>query len=127
LAISLRQGPAEEARAIHPVSVEEIEALARSHGLSVIRIRQSEDQRGRSDVSWTYVALRLPDDRTGALSLLRHVILHDDKSSTYKLELLRALCRAADGSAGMARDAGDDHVALPTGLVALNWIRLYPG
>jgi hypothetical protein len=39
--------------------------------------------------------------------------------------LLRALCRAADGSAGMARDAGDDHVALPMGLVALNWIRLY--
>jgi hypothetical protein len=110
---------------MHPASIEEIETLARGHGLSVVRSQRSDDRLGRSEVSWTCVALRLPDDRTGALSLLRHVILHDNKTSTYKLGLLRALCRAADGSAGMARDDGDDHVALPIGLVALNWIRLY--
>ena len=36
---------------------------------------------------------RVPDDGTGALPLLRHIILNDDKSSTYKLALLRVLCR----------------------------------
>ena len=59
------------------------------------------------------------------LPLLRHVILNDDKSSTYKLGLLRTLCRIADGAAGLARDRDDDHVALPLGLVALTWLRLY--
>jgi hypothetical protein len=37
------------------------------------------------------LALRLPDDGTGALPLLRHIIFNDDKSSTYKLALLRVL------------------------------------
>ena len=69
--------------------------------------------------------MRLPDDGTGALPLLRHVILHDDKSSTYKLGMLRALYRIADGWAGMARDAEDGHVAIPLGLVTLTWLRLY--
>lgn len=69
--------------------------------------------------------MRLPDDGTGALPLLRHVILHDDKSSTYKLGLLRSLCRIADGWAGMAREAEDGHVVLPLGLVGLTWLRLY--
>ena len=38
----------------------------------------------------------MADDGTGALPLLRHVILNDAKSATYKLGLLRALCRAAE-------------------------------
>lgn len=52
------------------------------------------------------------------------LILMDAKSATYKPGLLRALCRAADGSAGLAED-GDEHVRLPLSLVALNWLRLY--
>ena len=69
--------------------------------------------------------VRLPDDGTGALPLFRHVILNDDKSSTYKLALLRSLSRIADGAAGYARTRGDDQVAVPLGLVALYWIRLF--
>jgi hypothetical protein len=49
------------------------------------------------------------------LPLLRHVILNDQKSATYKLGLLRALCRAADGSAGMVHDTGDEFVRVPWG------------
>lgn len=60
-----------------------------------------------------------------ALPLLRHTILNDDKSSTYKLALLRAVCRIADGAAGYVRDADDGHVAVPLGLVGLYWIRLF--
>jgi SAM-dependent methyltransferase len=125
LAMTLRHGPAEPERAMHPVSLEEVERLARDHGLAVVRVHHGEDRLGRAEVSWTKVALRLPDDGTDALPLLRHVILRDDKTSTYKLGLLRALCRAADGAAGLVVDDGEDHVALPLGLVALNWLRLY--
>ena len=124
LALTLRQGP-DDGRGGHPVSLAEVEALARGHGMPVLRAMGAADRQGRPGVSWTSVVLRLPDDGTGALPLLRHLILADAKSATYKLGLLRVLCRAADGAAGLAEDDGDDHVRLPLGLVALYWLRLY--
>jgi hypothetical protein len=69
--------------------------------------------------------IRLPDDGTGALPLLRHIILHDTKFSTYKLALLRSLARIADSALGTAREIDDDTVAVPLGLVALYWIRQF--
>lgn len=126
LAISLRHGPVDDVRAMFPVSQTEIEVLARRHGAFVQSMTQSADELGRKDVSWTQLLIRLPDDGTGALPFLRHVILNDDKASTYKLALLRALCRIADGSAGVAREASDDHVAIPLGIVGLYWLRLGP-
>lgn len=125
LVVLLRHGPAEAGRGFHPVSTDEIRMLARDHGAFVEREAGDDDALGRREVHWTKMAVRLPDDGTGALPLLRHVTLNDDKSSTYKLGLLRALCRIADGAAGMSRAAGDDHVAVPMGLLALTWIRLY--
>jgi hypothetical protein len=125
LAITLRIGPAEPERGIHPVSAAEIGQLARNHGAYVERVVQDQDQLGRREVIWTQMAIRLPDDGTGALPLLRHIILNDDKSSTYKLALLRVLCRIADGAGGYARDADDDHVAIPLGLISLYWVRLF--
>src|SRR5699024_10512748 len=104
LAITLRQGPVEKDRGFYPVSPAELETLAREHGALVMRTVDTEDRLGRKDVRWTNLAIRLPDDGTGALPLLRHIILNDNKSSTYKLTLLRALCRVADGAAGYARD-----------------------
>ena len=109
----------------HPVSVEEVETLARDHGAFVARQTEAKDLQGRGDIRWIQIAIRLPDDGTGALPLLRHVILNDRKSSTYKLALLRTLCRMADGAAGLARNHDDDFVAVPLGLVALTWIRLF--
>ena len=125
LAITLRSGPAEPARRFHPVSADEVRSLARDHGAFVERAAETDDHLGREGVRWTQLAIRLPDDGSGALPLLRHVILNDDKSSTYKLGLLRVLCRIADGAGGLAWPADDDHVAIPMGLVALTWIRLY--
>lgn len=124
LAMTLRHGP-DDGRGAHPVSLADVETLARDHGLQVVRTVTMADLIGRPEVSWTGVALRVPDDGTGALPLLRHLILLDAKSSTYKLGLLRVLCRAADGAGGMAEDDGDEHVRLPLGLVALTWLRLY--
>ena len=125
LLITLRYGPADRERGIHSVSLEEVETLVRDHGAFVERHTEAKDQLERHGIHWFQMAIRLPDDGTGALPLLRHVILNDDKSSTYKLALLRTLCRIADGAAGFARDHDDDFVAVPLGLIALTWIRLF--
>ena len=109
------------------VSEHEIETLAKNHGAFIERRVLSSDQGGRTEISWVQLALRLPDDGTGALPLLRHIILNDDKSSTNKLALLRVLCRIADGTAGYARmvEGAPNWVELPLGLVALFWLRQY--
>jgi len=125
LVMTLRIGPPEPDRDMHPVDVAEIETLAQSHGVAVLQVDHSPDRLGREEVSWVQIVLRLPDDGTGALPLLRHVILNDAKSATYKLALLRSVARAADGAQGMARPVDDNTMTVPLGLIALNWLRLY--
>jgi hypothetical protein len=80
---------------------------------------------GRSDLSRTLICLQLPDDTTGALPLLRSVILNDPKASTYKLALLRVIARVADSTAGLAVSVGDDRVRIPLGVVGLFWVRMF--
>ncbi|MGO9060948.1 MAG: methyltransferase type 12, partial [Candidatus Binataceae bacterium] len=125
LAVMLRNGPSESGRGFYPVSRDELERLARAHGAFVELAAISPDMLGRSDISWTQILIRLPDDGTGALPLLRHIVLGDAKSSTYKLALLRTVALIADGAARMTQEVDDDHVAVPLGLIALFWIRLF--
>ena len=125
LALSLRHGLPVVGRDMHPVDLAEVEALARRQGLVMVTAEAAPDRLGRSEVTWVQVVLRLPDYGTEALPLLRHVILNDAKAATYKLGLLRAVARAADGAQGLARFVGDTTVAVPLGLIALNWLRLY--
>lgn len=126
LVITLREGPADEQSDMHPVSLGEIEALAREQGVAISRMEHRPDALGRSDISWVTVFMKLPDDGAGALPLLRGIILNDNKASTYKLGLLRAIARAADLTPSLAIPiVGEDRVELPLGLVALNWVRLY--
>jgi hypothetical protein len=126
LLISLRDGPPEPDRPMWPVALGEIEALASAQGLAVQKIVEAGDRLGRDAVRWTSVCLRLPDDGAGALPLIRGVILNDDKSSTYKLGLLRAVARIADTAPSLAAHRADaDIVDVPLGLVALFWVRLY--
>ena len=124
--LSLRHGPPPPGRPMAPATAAEVEVLARRHGLQTILSESHADAAGRIGIWWVVVWLRLPDDGTGALPLLRHVVFNDRKSSTYKLALLRALIRIADGAGGFAR-SGDDahHVDLPLGLVALFWVRAF--
>lgn len=112
---------------MHPTSGGEMEALARAHGMEVLKVVAADDLQGRSDVTWTTMALRLPDDGTGALPLVRGIVLGDGKSSTYKLGLLRAVARVAEQNPAVAEPASGhaDAVELPLGLVALFWIRMY--
>lgn len=127
LVISLRRGKAPADRPMFDVSAGELEGLARLYGIEVLRELRSNDQMGREEVSWTHVVLRMPDDGAGALPLIRGIILGAEKSSTYKLALLRAVARVADVAPATARPIlGEiDEVEIPLGLVALNWLRMY--
>ncbi len=125
LVLTLRHGPAPADRPMHETSAAQIERLGLDFGLTTLRVREQPDQLGRSDVSWTAVCLQLPDDSTGALPLLRSVILNDSKSSTYKLALLRVIARVADSAVGLAAPGNGDRVSVPLGLVALYWIRMF--
>ena len=122
---ALRVGGNDAADGMFPSSAAEIESLARRHGAMVLAGNATPDSLGRPGTRWEQVALQLPDDGTGALPLLRHIILNDRKSSTYKLGLLRAVARAADSAPGMAHHDDGKAVIVPLGLVALNWLRLY--
>jgi SAM-dependent methyltransferase len=125
LVITLRHGPSPDEREMHPVSEQGIRHLARQHALEVVQSRASSDRLGRGGVEWTTVVLRLPDDGTGALPLLRHVLINDSMSSTYKPALLRTVLRIADGARGVVLRKTDSHVEIPFGLVALYWIRQF--
>lgn len=124
--ISLRQGPPTAGRPMQEAGAAEIEKLARQHGLNTTLVQRQDDAGKRPGIYWKVVWLQLPDDGTGALPLLRHVVINDQKSSTYKLALLRILLRIADSAAGFARESADEnYVELPLGLVALYWVRSF--
>ena len=124
--LTLRQGPSPADRPMEPATAADVEVLARRHGLQTVRSERIPDILERDGIAWEVIWLRLPDDGTGALPLLRHVVLNDRKSSTYKLALLRTVIRVADGAGGLARPGRDERfVDLPLGLVALFWVRSF--
>ncbi len=124
IAISLRLGEPDSARAMYTVSLHELSAHAQQFGLRLLRATDSADRLGRPGVAWISAVFGLPDDGLGALPLLRHLVLVDDKSSTYKIALLRIVARMADSAGGCARHEAE-YVAVPMGLAALFWMRMY--
>ncbi len=63
LVISLRHGKSPDERVMYPVSIEEIESLAKKHHYHVKAIKQSDDQLSRSDVFWETIVLEKGFDR----------------------------------------------------------------
>ncbi|MCW8329846.1 methyltransferase domain-containing protein [Photobacterium sp. SDRW27] len=126
LVISLRHGSFSDGRTSHGVSVEELEQFAKDHALHVChKSERYADAMGRDDVQWQTVVFNLPDDGTGDLTKVRHIIVNDCKSATYKLALLRTLLRIADAHPGAVLDRTDGKIAIPLGLVGLYWIRQF--
>lgn len=127
IVISLRHGANHDERTMYPVSADELSAFARKFGLSfrLLSEQANSDELGRDDVYWQTVILTLPDDGSGAFPLLRNIIVNDSKSSTYKVGLLRALLRIAEGHPGAVLERTREHVVLPVGLVSLYWIKLF--
>ncbi len=124
--VSLRFGEFADGRVAYPVSVDEIADLAKQFGLVLNHVSAlTADSAGRTEVQWQTLVLVLPDDGSASLSKIRHIVLNDSKSSTYKLALLRTLVRIADAHPGAVLDRQDGQVAISLGLVALYWIRLF--
>ncbi len=122
---TLRHGPFEKVTGFWDIPSGEVVGLARDHGLFEVERKVIEDRLGRKGVTWSHLIFRSPDDATGALPLLRGIVLNDRKSSTYKLGLLRVLVQIAQFAPGMSKIVSEDRVELPLGLLALYWIRLY--
>ncbi len=125
LYITLRHGPFEPVRGFWDIPDSEVVTLAKDHGLFQVDQFNRDDAQGRANVNWTCFILRSPGDGTGALPLLRGIILNDSKSSTYKLGLLKVLQHIAQSASGLANIEDDDTVVLPLGLFALYWLRVY--
>jgi SAM-dependent methyltransferase len=125
LAVTPRKGPAPTEQRFYNVNPDETVQSAEDQGVRLIYRQRAQDLLGRQDVFWTHLIFRLGDNGTEALPILRHAILHSDKSSTYKLGLLRAIVRLAGQSPGLARQTSDDSVSVPLGQIGLNWIRIY--
>jgi SAM-dependent methyltransferase len=123
LVISLRLGP-DAAGRFHPIGADELIRLAQDRALVNKRRFRGNDLR-RQEVEWDTVVFQLPDDGTGSLPLLRHIIVNDNKAASYKLGLLRVLIRIAEGVPGMVTRRTDDWVEIPFGLVGLYWLKTY--
>ncbi|MEP5764954.1 MAG: methyltransferase domain-containing protein [Halieaceae bacterium] len=107
------------------VPPEELLQQAKQRALSFVKRGNRKDELGRDQVSWETLCFQLPDDGTGSLPLLRHIIVNDNKSSSYKLGLLRVLLRVAEGAPGMVLNRTDDYVDIPLGILGLYWLKLY--
>ncbi len=127
IVITLRHGQDKEenqARGFHPVTAEELIGYANQRAVA-FKGRSEDDDLARSHVRWETLVFEMPDDGTGSLPLLRHVIINDNKSSTYKLGLLRVLVRIAESAPGIVIKRTDDYVDIPFGVVGLYWIQQY--
>jgi len=127
IVISLRFGECDDERTMYKVSSNELADYANKFGLTFKLLNQEpcEDKLGRKEVHWQTVILSLLDNGTGAFPLIRNIVVNDNKSSTYKIGLLRTLLRIAEGHPGAVIERTNEHVILPVGLVALYWMKLY--
>lgn len=125
LVFGLRSEPPDDGRTAYPTFTAELRDFSRSFALELLQEDADDDQLGRSDVTWRSVVFRLPDDGTGALPLIRHVLINDRKFATYKPALLRSILRVANSASGAVLEKTRNHVTLPLGLVALYWLRMY--
>lgn len=96
-----------------------LEHWAQNLALLPIQTSHNDDQLGRDRIAWHLRVFKLPDDGSGALPTLRHIIVNDDKASSYKLGLLRTLTRLADSAPGIVISRTEEWVTVPLGAVGL--------
>ena len=128
LVISVRKGEDESenlAREFHPVSSSELMRLGDRHAVGHRAQYLNQRDRTKQHVKWDWQIFEMPDDGTGNLPLLRHIIVNDNKSSSYKLGLLRTLVKLAETAPGVVIKRTDEYVEVPFGAVGLYWIKLF--
>ena len=128
LVFSLRKGNDESenrVREFHPVSSEELIRLGNQHAVGHRGQHLNQQDSSKKHVKWDWQIFEMPDDGTGNLPLLRHIIVNDNKSSSYKLGLLRTLVKLAETAPGVVSKRTDEYVEVPFGAVGLYWIKLF--
>ena len=128
LLFSLRKGEDEsenQAREFHPVNSAELIQLGNQHAVEHRAEYLNRQDLARKHVNWDWQIFEMPDDGTGNLPLLRHIIVNDNKSASYKLGLLRTLVKLAENAPGVVTKREEDYVEVPFGAVGLYWIKLY--
>ena len=111
-------------RGFHDTSAEELIGFANRRAVA-LRSHSTQPDLTRPGIHWETLVFAMPDDGSGSLPLLRHVIVNDNKSSTYKLGLLRTLVRLAETAPGLIISRTDDYVEIPFGAVGLYWLKQY--
>lgn len=127
LVISLRKGgDADEAaeRGFHDTSADELIGYANRRAIA-LRSHSTRPDLTRTHLKWETLVFAMPNDGTGSLPLLRHVIVNDNKSATYKLGLLRTLVRIAETAPGLVIGRSDEYVDIPFGAVGLYWVKQF--
>ena len=127
LVITLRHGSDEQEnreRGFHPVSAAELAVFAQRRAV-VMKDPVRQPDQTRAHVEWETVVFSIPDDGTGSLPLLRHIIVNDNKSASYKLGLLRVFTRIAESAPGVVMRRSDGWVDIPLGIVGLYWLKQY--
>ncbi len=66
LVVTLRRGPVEAGRSMHPCAAEGFLNLARRHGLVICKSLATPDRLGRREIGWHLAVLRRPRAPTGA-------------------------------------------------------------
>ena len=107
------------------VDSDELIQLANQHAISHRGDYRDLSDLTREHIRWDWQIFEMPDDGTGNLSLLRHIIVNDDKSSSYKLGLLRTLVKLAEVAPGIVTKRTDEYVEIPFGAVGLYWLKLF--
>ncbi len=125
LVITYRESSDSDKRQFYSVNTGVLDSWAFDLALLPVQASHNDDQLGRQGIAWHLRVFRLPDDGTGALPSLRHIIVNDDKASSYKLGLLRTLTRLADSAPGIVMSRTEEWVTIPLGAVGLFWIKLF--
>ena len=94
------------------VHVAELEQFAKQQALKPLRVSKTDDELQRKQVNWETVVFQLHDDGTGALPIVRHIIVNDSKAATYKLGLLRSVTLIAETLPGLVLRRSDTEVVL---------------
>ena len=117
--------PDEDDRLYESRTAQSVRLLMEDFGFACVESADTSDSLDRKNITWhTLVFLRNAAPRN-ARKHLQSVIYEDQKTATYKLALLRALCDISQSSAGHLRFEDEENVSIPLGLVIEKWIEYY--
>lgn len=118
----------DDGRLYTPIAAGKLALLFESLGATVL-LREAVPAEDRPEIVWTHLVIQKNSavDRSG-LFRIQEIIVRDDKSATYKLALLRALCAVSRNEGALTAwevTPAGTFVSVPARRLALWWLRYY--